>query len=201
MNDNLIELGGRMKDLRKLRGLTLARLAQATGLTAGLLSKIENARTIPSLPVLCAIAGALECAPGELLGADAGSVPDRPEQVRRRWFLVHSSDWRSIDRENSSGYDYRLIFESRLNTGRVQAMMVVIQPGATRRKVTGEGVESLYVLRGRCRYHLGADTVELIPGDTLFFDSTLAHVPENPGPEPVVMLVHYYLFEPVFAKE
>lgn len=56
MNEQLTCLGMRLKELRRKRLLTLQQLAERTELTAGLLSKIENFRTIPSLPVLLSIA-------------------------------------------------------------------------------------------------------------------------------------------------
>ena len=59
MNDDLLVLGGRLREIRKKKGLTLQQLADRTGLTAGLLSKIENLRTSPSLPVLSDLATAL----------------------------------------------------------------------------------------------------------------------------------------------
>ena len=60
MREQLIVLGTRIKKIRKERKMTLQALADRTGLTAGLLSKIENFRTIPSLPVLVGIAAALQ---------------------------------------------------------------------------------------------------------------------------------------------
>ena len=48
MREQLIVLGTRIKKIRKERKMTLQALADRTGLTAGLLSKIENFRTIPS---------------------------------------------------------------------------------------------------------------------------------------------------------
>ncbi len=199
MYDELTGLGMRLRDLRKKRGMTLAELAKASGLTAGLLSRIENARTSPSLPVLCGVARVLGCSPGELF--DLPAAPPAEANPVRRWRLVRRGQMRRIERENSSGYDYRLIFESRLNAGRLEAMYLEIAPGARRRTVTGEGVESLFVLKGHCFYQVGADRIELNEGDTLFFDSTLPHVPDNPGPEPVAILVYYYLNEKIFGED
>ena len=196
MLDELTALGECMKRRRKDAKLTLAELAARTGLSAGLLSKVENARTSPSLPVLCLVAEALGCAPGDLFGAGVPAAAG--ETSRRRWIHVPAGRSRPVTRENSSGYDYRLILESRLNAGRMQIMLLSMAPGGKRKAVSGSGAEALYILEGRCRYHLGRDVVELAPGDTLFFDSALPHVPENPGPETLRVLVHYYLNEPVF---
>ena len=59
MREQLTALGCRIRDLRKQRNMTLQELGEKTHLTAGLLSKIENFRTVPSLPVLAEIARAL----------------------------------------------------------------------------------------------------------------------------------------------
>ena len=66
MREQLVTLGCKIRELRKKRRMTLQELAERTGLTAGLLSKIENFRTIPSLPVLAEIARALETGLSEL---------------------------------------------------------------------------------------------------------------------------------------
>lgn len=198
---SLTGLGMRIREIRRKRGMTLQEVARKTGLSAGLLSQIENARTSPSLPVLCEIAEALSAVPSELLGGEAPSVKKRHSGERGRgWILVHPEDHEDVLRETSSGYRYRQILESPLRAGELQMMIVEVQPGAVREKITGSGVESLYVLCGHGFYHLGARRLELKEGDMLFFDSSIPHVPENPGPAALRFLVNYYLTPNIFEE-
>ena len=88
MREQLTALGCRIRDLRKQRNMTLQELGEKTHLTAGLLSKIENFRTVPSLPVLAEIARALGIAlsgksrtPGG--GTDLAAMLGREETLKR----------------------------------------------------------------------------------------------------------------------
>ncbi len=57
--DVLSAVGKKLKEIRKQKSLNLTEVATKSGITAGLLSRIENFRTIPSLPVLYKISVAL----------------------------------------------------------------------------------------------------------------------------------------------
>ena len=179
-------LGMRLRELRKERKLTLRELAVRTGLTAGLLSKIENFRTVPSLPVLFSIAAALRCDLGELFRSLA-------EGAGKKWILVRAGETTRVEREPSSGIFYDLALTAGVDASETQIMFCTVEPGAKRRPVTGNGNEALFVLEGAAEYHLGHDTVALSAGDILFFDSSLPHYPENPGERNLRMLAVYFL--------
>lgn len=192
MNDDLTALGGRLREIRRKKGLTLQQLADRTGLTAGLISKIENLRTSPSLPVLSDLAKALGTDMAELfLSAETADG-------NRKWRYFPAGSFRTIDREENSGFAYKLIFESRLSGDRQQVMLVEVEPGAKREPVSGDGSEILYMISGRLNYRVGDDCIDFGPGDVLFFDSSVPHVPENPGAEKAVLLAVYHLNEPLF---
>ena len=186
MREQLSMLGMRLRELRRERRLTLRELAARTGLTAGLLSKIENFRTVPSLPVLFSIAAALRCDLGELfrsLSAAAG----------KQWILVRAGETTRVEREHASGIFYDLALTAGVDASETQLMFCTVAPGAKRRPVTGSGHEVIFVLDGGAGYHLGHERVELAAGDILFFDSSLPHYPENSGERDVKMLVVYFL--------
>lgn len=192
MESGISILGGRLKELRLQQKLTLQQLAKKTGLTAGLLSKIENLRTLPSLPVLHEIAKALSTDLSALF------APGLSPEGKKKYLHIQAGDFRKIDREENSGFTYKLAFESRLTGDRQQVMLVEIAPGAKRAPVTGDGTEILYMISGRLTYFLGEEKVELKKGDLLFFDSSLPHTTINQGKTPALLLVHYHLYEPIF---
>ncbi|HSR52854.1 MAG TPA: helix-turn-helix transcriptional regulator [Acidobacteriota bacterium] len=70
------KVGARIRRLRRRKGLTQERLAEAAHYTPGYIGSIENARKTPSIEFLFDIAEALETSPAELL-IDAGEGPDR----------------------------------------------------------------------------------------------------------------------------
>src|SRR5580692_9913427 len=61
MNEELLLLlGDKIKAKRKQKNITLEQLAQKAGVSKGLISQIENNRTVPSLPVLFNIIHSLD---------------------------------------------------------------------------------------------------------------------------------------------
>src|SRR5215211_3945278 len=84
MNDHVprprISVGRQVRRWRADRGLTLAAVAEQTGLNLGFLSQIENDKASPSLDTLGALGAALDVPPAWFLIDD---VP-RPRRARRR---------------------------------------------------------------------------------------------------------------------
>src|SRR5687767_1796866 len=64
-------VGRQIRRWRTERGLTLARVAERSGLNVGYLSQIENDKATPSLGVLGQIADALDVSPAWFLMDDA----------------------------------------------------------------------------------------------------------------------------------
>ena len=188
MYEHLSFLGARLREQRRLRRLTLRELAKRTGLSAGLISKIENFRTIPSLPVLLSIARALRLDPAKLFDGMPCSE-DRP------WLLVRAGEGTPIERESNHGMEYSMLLESGIAASEFQLMLVRVAPGAKRKAVSGAGTELLYLLSGELDYRIGDDTIPFRAGDALFFDGSLPHVPVNNSSAEAVMLVFYLLSE------
>lgn len=60
MEDYLTGIGKRIKEIRKGNNKTISEIAAKADVTSGLISRVENGRTIPSLPVFLKLVGALE---------------------------------------------------------------------------------------------------------------------------------------------
>lgn len=59
-DETVLSIARKIRALRQRKKLTLQQLAERTKLTKGLISKIENSRTVPSLPVFVELVKALE---------------------------------------------------------------------------------------------------------------------------------------------
>ncbi|MCK4983020.1 MAG: helix-turn-helix domain-containing protein [Victivallaceae bacterium] len=188
MRQNLIKLGSSIKAFRKEQNLTLAALSETTGLTAGLLSRIENFRTIPSLPVLLKIAEALKVTPAELLSG----IGETSSPV---WTLVRKNERTMVERENNKGFMYEMLLDTESSGGNLQTLILNIEPGALREKVKTDGDQFIFILKGSIVFCLGDEKINLSEGDILFFDGNIEHVPENPGSETAVLLAVYLLKE------
>lgn len=188
MRQNLIKLGSAIKSSRKEQNLTLAGLSEMTGLTPGLLSRIENFRTIPSLPVLLKIADALKVSPSELLaGIGSSESPG--------WTLVRKNERTAVERENNRGFTYEMLLDTESSGCNLQSLVLSIEPGAERERVTTDGDQFVFILKGDVVFCLGDEKVDLNEGDILFFDGNIEHVPENHGNETAVLLAVYLLKE------
>ena len=188
MRQNLIKLGSSIKSFRKEQNLTLTALSKMTALTAGLLSRIENFRTIPSLPVLLKIAEALKVTPAELLSGIG-------EEASSAWTLVRKNERTAVERENNNGFMYEMLLDTESSGCNLQSLILSIEPGAAREKVKTDGDQFVFILKGNIVFNLNEEKINLSEGDILFFDGNIEHVPENPGKKTAVLLAVYLLNE------
>ena len=66
-NEVAVSVGCKLKAARSRRGMTMRTLADASGFSEGLISKIENGKAMPSLLTLVRLAGALGVTPAWVL--------------------------------------------------------------------------------------------------------------------------------------
>jgi transcriptional regulator with XRE-family HTH domain len=167
--DVLAEVGPRLRRARTQRGMTLAAVAAATGISKSTLSRLEAGQRKPSLELLLPIAHAYRVPLDELVGAPAlGDPRIRPRpRVRNGRVVVPLT---GPDR------------------GR-HAWKVVIPPEQGERELRShQGYEWLYVLSGRLRLILGERDITMGPGEVAEFDTELPHWFGAAGYEPVEIL-------------
>ncbi|ARZ71363.1 XRE family transcriptional regulator [Streptomyces albireticuli] len=167
--ETLSEVGPRLRRLRTRRGVTLAALAETTGISKSTLSRLESGQRRPSLELLLPLARAHQVPLDELVGAPESGDPRvrlTPREVNGTTVVPLSS-----------------------RPGPLQALKIVI-PGDRCRPDprVHEGYEWLYVLSGRLRLVLGDHDVTLGPGEAAEFDTRLPHWFGSAGGEPVEIL-------------
>lgn len=69
-----MQIGGRIKRLRRQKKVSQADLAQALGISASYLNLIEHNRRKVTVPLLFSLAGQLGVEPGELVDSDEGRL-------------------------------------------------------------------------------------------------------------------------------
>lgn len=179
-------VGGRIRDERGRRGTTVEALARAAGISKGLLSKIENFRAVPSLPVLAAIARALDLD----LAALVADVEVRP---RLPYLLVRAGEAKPVRREAAEGMRYLALPAAECGGVQLQSFRLLLEPGCRRDPCTTDGDEYLLGLRGTVTMLIGDAEVALQPGDALYFDGRLPHAPANRGRGPAELLAIYLI--------
>ena len=178
-----VAIGREVRAFRRQKGLTVAELATLTGLSIGMLSKIENGNTSPSLTTLQTLANALSM--------PLTSFFRRFEESRE---AVHTKagEGVEIDREGTrANHQYNLLGHIGAN-----ASGVIVEPYLITLSAESDvfptfqhgGIETIYMLEGEVDYRHGEAIHALKPGDTLFFDADAPH-----GPERLVKLPARYL--------
>ncbi|MFJ2432306.1 helix-turn-helix domain-containing protein [Streptomyces anulatus] len=157
----LAAAGPRLRELRRRHGMTLAELAERTGINESTLSRLEGGTRKPTLEMLLPLAEVHAVPLDELVGAPRTGDP-----------RIHL---RPVTRDG-------LTYVPLSRPGGVQAHKLLIPPGPDTEPTlrTHEGFEWLYVLAGRLRLILGERTLVLKPGEAAEFDT---HVPHWLGPD------------------
>jgi transcriptional regulator with XRE-family HTH domain len=165
-------IAARLRDDRRRLGLTLKEVARRSGLSLGMISKIENAQTSPSLRTLARLSQALEV---PLTTFFRGFEEERDASY------VRSGEGIELIRQGTRhGHRYELLAAAKGAQRRVQPFLVTLtQESEAFPLFQHEGVEFLYGLEGSLLYRYGQQTYELEPGDSLMFDGRVAHGPEE----------------------
>ncbi|WP_113922970.1 helix-turn-helix domain-containing protein [Cognataquiflexum aquatile] len=185
-NEILVQISQKIKSIRKDKNLTIQEIAERAGVTKGLISQIENSRTLPSLLVLMQIIKALEVDLNFFFNDLSLDGREAPVLVLRK------EEYSKFEKEPASGYQYERIFTRKIKSGAVDFVLLEIKPGSVRNFVTTDAFEFKYILQGTVKYIFRDQTVELFEGDSMLFDGRLEHNPVNEGKETVRMLVVYF---------
>jgi transcriptional regulator with XRE-family HTH domain len=185
-NEILVQISQKIKSIRKDKNLTIQEIADRAGVTKGLISQIENSRTIPSLLVLMQIIKGLEVDLNYFFNDLSLDGREAPILVLRK------EEYQKFEKESASGYQYERIFTRKIKTGAVDFVLLEIQPGSERDFVTTDAFEFKYILQGSVKYIFRDTVVELHEGDSMLFNGRLEHNPVNGGEIPVKMLVVYF---------
>lgn len=185
-NNILLLIGRRLKDIRIQKKIKLIELAIKAKISKGLLSQIENNRTIPSLPVLIQIINALEV-------DYSGFFKEIENQSSTPLIYKKKEDYSRIEKEDAVGFEYFSILTENVGNVSFQFNILELKPDAQRDKVTTDGYTYLLMLQGEVKYILGENSYILREGDSLFFNGTIPHVPHNYANTTAKMFVLYIL--------
>ena len=171
------EIGAKIKQLRLRKKIGLADLGNHTGLSASMLSQLENGKMIPTLGTLARIAMVFDVGVehffgstgGKLVSVDrAGSRVRLPEpNGKPEPFYFFECLGFGAQSKNLSAYVADFPFRE---TGDPEAH-------------AHDGSELIYVIRGVVRLRVAAEQFELAAGDSAFFDSSSPHSYQGISPE------------------
>jgi len=175
-------IGRQVHVYRTQLGMTISNLAHQSGVSAGMLSKIENGQTSPSLNTLQLLAAALNVPVTALF---------RKFEQEREASFVRAGQGLVIDRRGTrAGHQYHLLGHSVGDRATlVEPYLIVIsEPSEVFSLFQHEGVEFIYILKGEMVYRHGSRLYPMSEGDSLYFDADTPHGPEELGKLPIRFL-------------
>jgi len=187
--DILIQISNRIKERRREKNITVQELAVRANVSKGLISQIENSRTIPSLMVLIEIIKALEIDLNEFFKDIRSKSADLPILVKRK------AEYDHFEKEYATGFLYHRIFTQSINPSTVDIVILELEPDASRPLVETDAFEYKYIISGEIEYQFNDEKIILNQGDSMLFDGRIPHTPKNMGTTTASMLVIYFFEE------
>ena len=161
-------IGERLRAARRERGLSLATVAERSGLTKGFLSEVERDLTSPSVGSLLRLCATLDLSIGQLFDADQGPV-------------VRAADRAPI------GFGGQGVDEFQLTPAGESRLLVLqsdIAPGGgsgSEPYSLGSDAEFVHVLAGTLDIEVRGARFRLAAGDSMTFDASEPHTWANPS--------------------
>ena len=176
-------IGQKVRALRLKKKLGLAQLGQHTGLSPGMLSKIERGQLFPTLPTLLRIALVFgvglehffvdhdEKPHVVVVRRKSGCGSRAARGTSRLRTILRSLDFPATDRKTDCFYAE---FET---------------PAKPAQPHSHAGAETIYVIKGQLVVSVGEEETMLAEGNSMYFDSAFPHSYLRRGPEACSALV------------
>ena len=182
-----MQLGKKIRDLRLRRGMTVQQLAEASGLSKGFISQVENDRTSPSLTTLQDLARALETSVAYLVVEEDQMLHVVRADERRR--VAVGGNTSSV--ELCSAWPKR----------NLELLIAELPPGVSAgdKRHYHHGEECMLCLEGQVSIACGDQHETLQAGDSVHYDGRVPHAIENCGDTTarVIIAMTPTAFEPI----
>lgn len=178
--DMNIDIGKKIRELRKSKNFSIIHLSRESGLSTGLISQIERNMVVPSIKVMWKIANVLEVNIGYFFDEDDENIEEK--------IVVRKDHRRSIN-TNDSTKSYELLMPN-LNNKSIEFILITLDKETKINKelVSHKGEECGYIIEGKMKIILENKEYILEKGDSFYFDSKIPHVYENYGDETCVLV-------------
>jgi len=181
-NDLILQISNRIKEKRKEKKITLQELAEEVGVTKGLISQIENNRTVPSLNVLLSIIKSLHVDLNDFF--DKLHISGIHEPI-----IIKAQHHQRIEKEYTRGTYYYRITSFKLNGKLIDVVLYKQEKNARKGYVSTEAHEFDYMLKGKMQYTIEGKKYSLEEGDSFYYDARKQHHSKCLSVEPYEMLV------------
>jgi len=164
-------VGGNLRRLRMRRGLSLEKLAEASGVSRAMLGQIELGKSAPTINVLWKIARALDVTFSALISVRGGGGTKVLRAAESK--LLSSHDGAFVSRALFPFDEPRRVEFYELRLAARKRERADPHPAGT--------MENLVVTAGTVEIHLGREVHELETGDAILFEADVPHSYVNAG--------------------
>ena len=167
MEDQLKQIGERLRGLRDVLDLTAEEVAETSGISVEKYEKIEAGELDITISNLMKIAHKYGVSTEELIFAESPHM--------KSYFVVRKGQGMSIER--TKAYKYQSLVGGFVNH-KADVFIVTVEPkpdAHTVYKNSHAGQEFNLVLEGKMELYIGGKTIVLEEGDSIYFDSTKPH--------------------------
>lgn len=158
-------MGQKVKQLRKLKGLSILQLSEISGVSTGLISQIERDLVVPTVVSIWRIAKALNTD----IGFFFENIEKKPDVVIREGqhkLMITNKGNRIYQMLSPDDSKHMIDFvKLTLKSGEVHE----------REELFHKGEECGYILKGTLTLHLNGQHYEVKEGDSVYFESSMPH--------------------------
>lgn len=167
-NDMNIDVGEKIRNLRKKKKLSIANLSENTGLSIGLISQIERNKVVPSIKAMWKIAKGLDVNIGYFF-----------EEDEDKGIIVRKNERKKIQ-TNDATKVYELLMPDLVDKN-LELLLITLKGKTKKNKglVNHDGEECGYIIKGKMKLIFDTNEYILEEGDSFYFDSNVNHVYEN----------------------
>lgn len=177
-------IGQRLREERRVKGMTLEALGEATGLSSAFLSRLERGESSTSIGNLIRVARAIGVPLQRVFEDDVANASPGYAISRRKERAAQAL-------LSGPGYAYRH-FHGLTSEQRLEIFELEYPAGGTQQfpLLAHEGEEEvLYLLSGRLQYQVGSDMFVMEQGDCVHLQSRQPHRGWNTGERPARLLM------------
>jgi len=168
-------IGDKVRLIRETRKLSVEDVSERTNLSVESIENIENGALVPGLTPLIKIA--------RVLGVRLGTFMDDQENLGPVFVSANNEKDKKLvtrfsERSNavSSDLDFYSLAQNKADRHMDPFVIDIFPPSHEEVKLSShEGEEFIYVLSGNVEIIYGKDKYSMKPGDSIYYDSIVAH--------------------------
>ena len=170
------QLGRKIRELRREKGLTMQQLAEKVGVNYTTIHRVETGQVSPSVVLLSEIAQRLDCSIVSLL-----------EEKKAQIKIIRKEDQPEVD---SHKMRLRLLVPQGMIDDKISISFCTADAGKFVDAHQTQGFELAIILKGQCLFTHGGQDYELKEGDLVHFDGRIRHAVE--ALEPLEFIALYF---------